>query len=50
MSFIKRLKNVIEAKANKVLDKHEDPIEMLELSIKKKKNYLQMLKSNVQTL
>ena len=25
MSFIKRLKNVIEAKANKVLDKHEDP-------------------------
>ena len=47
MSFIKRLKNVMEAKANKVLDKHEDPIEMLELSIK---NYLQMLKSNVQTL
>ena len=40
MSFIKRLKNVIEAKANKVLDKHEDPIEMLELSIKKKEELL----------
>ena len=40
MSFIKRLKSVIEAKANKVLDKHEDPIEMLELSIKKKEELL----------
>ena len=40
MSFIKRLKNVMEAKANKVLDKHEDPIEMLELSIKKKEELL----------
>ena len=36
MGFFKRLKNVIEAKANKALDKHENPIEMLELSINKK--------------
>lgn len=40
MSFLKRLKNVVEAKANKALDKHEDPIEMLELSIKKKEELL----------
>ena len=40
MSFIKRLKNVLEAKANKILDKHENPIEMLELSIKKKEELL----------
>ena len=40
MSFLKRLKNVIAAKANKVLDKHENPIEMLELSIKKKEELL----------
>ena len=41
MSFFKRLKNVIDAKANKVLEKHEDPIEMLELSISKKEKLLQ---------
>ncbi len=40
MSFFKRLKNVVEAKANKALDKHEDPVEMLELSIKKKEELL----------
>ena len=40
MSFIKRLKNVLEAKDNKILDKHENPIEMLELSIKKKEELL----------
>ncbi|HJG96513.1 MAG TPA: PspA/IM30 family protein [Romboutsia timonensis] len=40
MSFIKRLKNVLEAKANKILDKHENPIEMLELSINKKEELL----------
>ena len=38
MGFFKRLKNVIEAKANKALYKHENPIEMLELSINKKEN------------
>ena len=26
MSFFKRLKNVVSAKANKALEKHEDPI------------------------
>ena len=40
MCFIKKLKNVLEAKANKILDKHENPIEMLELSIKKKEELL----------
>lgn len=40
MSFFKRLKNVVEAKANKALDKHENPVEMLELSIKKKEELL----------
>ena len=40
MSFFKRLKNVISAKANKVLEKHEDPIELLELSIDKKEKLL----------
>ena len=36
MGFFKRLKNVVDAKANKALDKYENPIEMLELSISKK--------------
>ena len=40
MSFFKRLKNVISAKANKALEKHEDPIELLELSIDKKEKLL----------
>ncbi len=35
MSFFKRLKNVISAKANKALEKHENPIELLDLSITK---------------
>ncbi|WP_042273776.1 PspA/IM30 family protein [[Clostridium] dakarense] len=41
MSFFKRLKNVVNAKANKALEKHEDPIELLELSITKKEKLLQ---------
>lgn len=41
MGFFKRLKNVVEAKANKALDKHENPVEMLELSINKKEKLLQ---------
>lgn len=41
MSFFKRLKNVINAKANKALEKHEDPIELLELSINKKEKLIQ---------
>ncbi|MGL4913681.1 MAG: PspA/IM30 family protein [Romboutsia sp.] len=41
MGFFKRLKNVVDAKANKALDKCEDPIEMLELSIVKKEKLLQ---------
>ena len=41
MGFFKRLKNVVEAKANKAIEKHEDPIEMLELSINKKEKLLQ---------
>lgn len=41
MGFFKRLKNVVDAKANKALDKYENPIEMLELSIVKKENLLQ---------
>ncbi len=40
MSFFKRLKNVVSAKANKALEKHEDPIELLELSIGKKEKLL----------
>lgn len=40
MSFFKRLKNVVSAKANKALEKHEDPIELLELSITKKEKLL----------
>ncbi|MGL5313531.1 MAG: PspA/IM30 family protein [Peptostreptococcaceae bacterium] len=40
MSFFKRLKNVVNAKANKALEKHEDPIELLELSITKKEKLL----------
>ncbi|SCH62417.1 MULTISPECIES: PspA/IM30 family protein [unclassified Romboutsia] len=40
MSFFKRLKNVVSAKANKALEKHEDPIELLELSISKKEKLL----------
>ncbi|MDO7205230.1 PspA/IM30 family protein [Paraclostridium bifermentans] len=42
--IFKRLKNVVEAKANKAIEKHEDPIEMLDLSITKKKNYFKMQK------
>lgn len=41
MSFFKRLKNVISAKANKALEKHENPIELLDLSINKKEKLLQ---------
>lgn len=41
MGFFKRLKNVVEAKANKAIEKHEDPIEILELSINKKEKLLQ---------
>lgn len=41
MGFFKKLKNVVEAKANKALEKHEDPIEMLDLSISKKEKLLQ---------
>lgn len=41
MSFFKRLKNVISAKANKALEKHENPIELLDLSITKKEKLLQ---------
>ena len=41
MSFFKRLKNVVSAKANKVLEKHENPIELLDLSITKKEKLLQ---------
>ena len=44
MGFFKRLKNVVEAKANKAIEKHEDPIEMLELSINKKEKLLQEAK------
>ena len=40
MGFFKRLKNVVDAKANKTLDKYENPIEMLELSIVKKEKLL----------
>lgn len=40
MSFFKRLKNVVNAKANKALEKHEDPIELLQLSIDKKERLL----------
>jgi len=40
MSFFKRLKNVVSAKANKALEKHENPIELLELSITKKEKLL----------
>ena len=40
MGFFNRLKNIVSAKANKALDKHEDPIELLELSINKKEKLL----------
>ena len=41
MGFFKKLKNVVEAKANKAIEKHENPIEMLNLSINKKEKLLQ---------
>ena len=41
MGFFDRFKNVVSAKANKALDKCEDPIELLELSINKKEELLQ---------
>ena len=44
MSFIKRLKNIISAKANKTLDKHENPVELLTLSINKKEELLKNAK------
>ncbi|RDY23537.1 PspA/IM30 family protein [Romboutsia maritimum] len=44
MSFFKRLKNVVSAKANKALEKHEDPIELLDLSITKKEQLFQEAK------
>lgn len=44
MSFFKRLKNIVSAKANKALDKHEDPIELLNLSIQKKEELLKEAK------
>ncbi len=40
MGFFNRLKNIVSAKANKALEKHEDPIELLELSINKKEKLL----------
>lgn len=49
MGFFKRLKNVVEAKANKAIEKHEDPIEMLELSINKKEKLLQEAKKQCAT-
>ena len=47
MSFFKRLKNVVSAKSNKALEKHEDPIELLELSIGKKREIINRCKKTM---
>jgi len=42
-----RTKNIFQAKANKVLDKHEDPRESLDLSYEKQLDSLQKVRRSV---
>lgn len=44
MGFFQRLSNVISGKANKALDKLEDPIEQLDLAIRKKEEAVKKAK------
>jgi len=44
MGVMKRLTNIVQAKANKVLDKAEDPRETLDLSYEKQIEQLQQVK------
>jgi phage shock protein A len=47
MAFMKRLSGVIQAKANKALDKVEDPRDTLDLSYEKQLEQLQQIKRSV---
>src|ERR1700761_1669728 len=47
MAFMKRLSGVVQAKANKVLDRVEDPRETLDLSYEKQLEQLQQVKRGV---
>ena len=47
MAFMKRLTGVIQAKANKALDRVEDPRETLDLSYEKQLEQLQQIKKSV---
>src|SRR5277367_2231614 len=47
MSVMKRLSGVIQAKANKALDKVEDPRDTLDLSYEKQLEQLQQIKRSV---
>ena len=44
MSVIKRLSGIVQAKANKTLDKYEDPRDTLDLSYEKQLEQLQQVK------
>lgn len=44
MGFFKRLGNIVSGKANKALDKAENPLEQLDLSIRKKQEALENAK------
>ena len=47
MAFMKRLSNVVQAKANKVLDRVEDPRDTLDLSYEKQLEQLQAVRKGV---
>ena len=47
MAFMKRLSGVVQAKANKVLDRVEDPRETLDLSYEKQLEQLQQVRKGV---
>src|SRR5487761_1982274 len=47
MAFMKRLSGVVQAKANKVLDRVEDPRETLDLSYEKQLEQLQQIRKGV---
>lgn len=46
MSFLKRITNILTAKGNKALDSLENPIEQLDLDIKKKQNLINEIKQS----
>lgn len=49
MGFFKRLSNIVSGKANKALDKVENPLEQLDLSIRKKQEALENAKKQSAT-